>query len=67
MIYKLIKRLNRYGHHCVSHQFDEDFACALDDAKVELADLRNELCYRCGNYKRKHLGACADCRWRDAE
>ena len=26
----------------------------------------NELCIYCGQYKHRHLGACDDCRWRDA-
>ena len=67
MIYKLIKRLNRYSAHAIEHALDEDFALAVDKAKTELADLRNELCWRCGNYKEKHKGACDDCRWRDAD
>lgn len=25
---------------------------------------RNELCQKCGNYKRAHEGACNDCRFR---
>lgn len=34
----------------------------------DIRDLRNELCLRCGNYKRAHLGACDGCRWKqDAE
>lgn len=31
----------------------------------DFRDCRNELCLMCGQYKRKHLGACNDCRWRD--
>ncbi len=31
---------------------------------TNIRDLRNELCLRCGNYKRAHLGACDGCRWR---
>ena len=29
----------------------------------ELDDCRNELCYMCGKYKERHLGACNGCRW----
>lgn len=32
----------------------------------DLKDCRNELCLKCGDYKKKHLGACDGCRWRDA-
>ena len=67
MIYKLIKRLNRYSTHAIDHALDRDFAEAVDQAKTELADLRNELWLRFGNYRQKHLGACSDCRWRDDE
>ena len=31
--------------------------------KGELKDCANELCYRCGAYKREHEGACDTCRW----
>lgn len=32
--------------------------------KEELADCRNELCYKCGEYKMRHKGACDGCRWK---
>ena len=40
----------------------------LADAKIErlereLRTCRNELCLRCGEYKRRHKGACEGCRW----
>ena len=31
----------------------------------DFRDCRNELCLMCGNYKRRHLGACDGCRWRN--
>ena len=31
---------------------------------VDFRDCRNELCYRCGDYKQRHLGACDSCRWK---
>lgn len=34
------------------------------DALKNFRDCRNELCLKCGEYKRKHLGACDGCRWR---
>lgn len=40
---------------------------ASSDAETALSDLHdcvNELCYRCGQYKREHEGACNDCRWK---
>ena len=30
----------------------------------ELKDARNELCYKCGDYKNAHFGVCNDCRYR---
>ncbi len=32
----------------------------------DFRDCRNELCLKCGEYARRHLGACDGCRWRDA-
>ena len=34
-----------------------------DELKKELADMRNELCCKCGNYREAHNGACNECRW----
>lgn len=31
----------------------------------DIADLRNELCMKCGKYKTAHEGSCQDCRWRN--
>ena len=35
-----------------------------DEAKSELAAMRNELCCKCGNYREAHNGACDGCRWK---
>ena len=35
-----------------------------DEMKKELASMRNELCYLCGNYREANNGACDGCRWR---
>ena len=35
-----------------------------DTLESENADLRNELCQRCGRYKQAHEGACNGCRWK---
>jgi hypothetical protein len=29
-----------------------------------IADLRNELCLKCGKYKTAHEGSCEGCRWK---
>ena len=62
---ELLKRLNRYSEQCLAERLDPDFADAVKQAKRDLKDLRNELCLRCGDYKRAHLGACDGCRWKD--
>ena len=37
-----------------------------DELKKELAAMRNELCFKCGNYREAHNGACDGCRWEKA-
>ena len=37
-----------------------------DEAKSELDAMRNELCFKCGNYREAHNGACNGCRWKEA-
>ena len=37
----------------------------LHEAKSELAAMRNELCFKCGNYREAHNGACDGCRWKE--
>ena len=34
-----------------------------DEMKKELDAMRNELCFKCGNYRDAHNGACDGCRW----
>ena len=36
-----------------------------DELKKELAAMRNELCFKCGNYRDAHNGACDGCRWKE--
>ena len=35
-----------------------------DEARKELHEAKNELCYKCGNYKQAHNGWCDHCRWK---
>ena len=37
-----------------------------DEARKELHEAKNELCYKCGNYRGAHNGACNGCRWEKA-
>ena len=32
---------------------------------ADIADLRNELCLKCGKYKTAHEGSCDGCRWKE--
>ena len=34
-----------------------------DEMKKQLHEVKNELCYKCGNYREAHNGACDGCRW----
>ena len=36
----------------------------MHETRSELATMRNELCYKCGNYEQAHNGACDGCRWK---
>ena len=36
-----------------------------DEARKELNEAKNELCYLCGKYREAHNGACDGCRWRN--
>ena len=39
--------------------------CAdLENMRSGFRDCVNELCIKCGCYKRSHEGACDDCRWK---
>ena len=35
-----------------------------DEMKKELHTMRNELCFKCGNYEQAHNGAYDGCRWK---
>ena len=62
---ELINRLSRYSKQCLAERLDPDFADAVKQARRDLRDLRNELCYYCGGYRNAHMGYCDDCRWKD--
>ena len=62
---ELLKRLNRYTRQCLTERTDPDFADAVEQAKRDLKDLRNELCDYCGGYRNAHRGFCDDCRWKE--
>ena len=37
-----------------------------DEARKQLHEAKNELCFKCGNYREAHNGACNGCRWKEA-
>lgn len=37
-----------------------------DEARKELHEAKNELCYLCGKYRDAHNGACDGCGWKEA-
>ena len=37
-----------------------------DEARKELHEAKNELCYLCGKYREAHNGACYGCRWKES-
>ena len=44
----------------------DEYTAADVVSGCDFRDCRNELCLKCGEYARRHLGACDGCRWRDA-
>lgn len=36
----------------------------LHETKSEFNAVRNELCCKCGRYRKAHSGACDGCRWK---
>lgn len=52
---------------CTSTAFRELVITASDVAfmESELRDCVNELCLKCGQYRREHDGACNGCRWKE--
>lgn len=35
-----------------------------DESRKQLHEVKNELCFKCGNYREAHNGACDGCRWK---
>ena len=62
---ELIDRLMRYSEKAIADALDPDFAKAVTQVRSELYNCKNELCYKCGEYKTAHLGSCDGCRWKE--
>lgn len=54
-----------YNDGYAQGRIDTDMVEVIDQLRRDLKDCRNELCLRCGEYKRQHLGACDGCRWKE--
>lgn len=53
----------RYRHDRLQ-DYEVAQAQELERVKAERDALKNELCYKCGNYKQAHNGWCDSCRWK---
>lgn len=42
-----------------------DYEKTVNHYKRLLKNCVNELCYRCGEYRNEHLGACDGCKWKE--
>lgn len=40
-----------------------DMGIQIANLQANLKDCVNELCLKCGQYRREHEGACDGCRW----
>lgn len=40
-----------------------DMGIQITNLQANLKDCVNELCLKCGQYRREHEGACDGCRW----
>jgi hypothetical protein len=54
--------MTRPENYKEAYEEERDLRIAL---QKKLKDCRNELCIKCGDYTRRHLGACDGCRWRN--
>lgn len=61
----LVTELSEERHrHDRLQDFEVAQAQELERVKAERDALKNELCYKCGNYKQAHNGWCDSCRWK---
>lgn len=72
---EIMNRLAAYEDACEAADIELDQIANLKiradcmEAKAlalgaDIADLRNELCLKCGGYHMAHEGRCDGCRWR---
>jgi hypothetical protein len=64
------KRPECFGEQCPVPDEALISLAAYEDtglSPTDIADLRNELCLKCGKYKTAHEGSCDGCRWKGAQ
>ena len=69
----LVNALREHAEWARANEWDtpitlgDDLAEAADRIEAqakEIEALRNDLCYKCGNYEQAHNGWCDHCRWK---
>ena len=70
---ELVKALREHAEWAQANEWEtpitlgDDLTEAADRIEAqakEIEALRNELCYKCGNYEQAHNGWCDHCRWK---
>lgn len=63
---RALRQINEKQSAAARMMFDEmeSLRKQLHEAESELSAVRNELCYKCGNYEQAHNGWCDHCRWK---
>ena len=58
------ERIDELKGELSEYNCDTKIGCPLiEQLKAENKALRNELCFKCGQYREAHNGACNGCRW----
>lgn len=64
---RALRQINEKQSAAARMMFDEMEVLRnqLHEADSKMESLRNELCYKCGNYQQAHNGWCDYCRWKN--
>jgi len=62
-----LRESSTWNPSVVCRRYARQAADVIEAVCKDLKDCRNELCYKCGKYKERHLGACDGCRWKEME
>ena len=63
---RLVHLANGYTRIAEADTLSEALDVAVRVMK-DYIDCRNELCVMCGKAEKRHIGACAGCRWEDGK